>query len=140
MESLLVATVLVATCARCRRPRRLNILWICADDHARYVIGAYGNRRVHTPNLDRLAGGGMRFDRAFCNSPVCTASRDSFITGRYPRTIGVTQLNTPLPESETTLAHVLKRAGYDTGAIGKMHFNSHAHLRFRPPPRSRHVR
>ena len=105
-------------------PRRLNVLWICADDHAAYVIGAYGNRRVHTPNLDRLAAGGMRFDRAFCSSPVCTASRDSFITGRYPRTIGVTELRTPLPESETTLAHVLKRAGYDTAAIGKMHFNS----------------
>jgi arylsulfatase A-like enzyme/zinc transporter ZupT len=107
-------------------PRRLNVLWICADDHAAYVIGAYGNRRVHTPNLDRLAAGGMRFDRAFCSSPVCTASRDSFITGRYPRTIGVTKLNTPLPQGETTLANALKDAGYDTAAIGKMHFNSNA--------------
>lgn len=105
-------------------PRPLNVLWICADDHAAYVIGAYGNHQVHTPNLDRLAAGGMRFDRAFCSSPVCTAARDSFITGRYPRTIGVTELSTPLPESERTLAHVLKRAGYDTAAIGKMHFNS----------------
>jgi choline-sulfatase len=66
----------------------------------------------------------MRFDRAFCNSPFCTASRDSFITGRYPRTIGVTQVTTPLPESERTLAQMLKAAGYDTAAIGKMHFNS----------------
>jgi choline-sulfatase len=105
-------------------PRRLNVLWICGDDHAAYVLGAYGNRQVHTPNLDRLAASGMRFDRAFCNSPICTASRDSFITGRYPRTVGVTQLRTPLPEGETTLAHVLRAAGYDTGAIGKMHFNS----------------
>ena len=122
--SLLVATVLVQSAPGAAAPRRLNILWICADDHAPYVIGTYGNQRVHTPNIDRLAGGGIRFDRAYCSSPVCTASRDSFITGRYPRTIGVTQLNTPLPESETTLAQVLKRAGYDTGAIGKMHFNS----------------
>ena len=105
-------------------PRRLNVLWICADDHAAYVIGAYGNHRARTPNIDRLAAGGIRFDRAFCSSPVCTAARDSFITGRYPRTIGVTQLQTPLPEREQTLAHVLKQAGYDTGAIGKMHFNS----------------
>jgi arylsulfatase A-like enzyme len=105
-------------------PRRLNVLWICADDHAAYVIGAYGNHRAHTPNLDRLAASGIRFDRAFCSSPVCTAARDSFITGRYPRTIGVTQLRTPLPESEQTLAHVLKRGGYETAAIGKMHFNS----------------
>lgn len=103
---------------------RLNVLWICADDHAPYVMGAYANRRARTPNLDRLASGGMRFDRAFCNSPVCTASRQSFITGRYPRTVGVTQLSTPLPAGDVTLADMLKRAGYQTAAFGKMHFNS----------------
>lgn len=101
-----------------------NILWICGDDHAPYVIGAYGNAQVRTPNLDKMAAQGMRFDRAYCNSPVCTASRQSFLTGRYPRTIGVTQLKTPLSDREVTLAEVLKKANYDTGAIGKMHFNS----------------
>ena len=104
--------------------RRPNVVWICADDHAPYVMGAYGNRVVRTPNLDRLAGQGVRFDRAYCNSPVCTASRQSFLTGRYPRTIGVTQLATLLPRSEVTLAEMLKDAGYATAAIGKMHFNS----------------
>src|SRR5690349_3886517 len=93
---------------------RPNVLWICADDHAAYVTGAYGNRIVRTPNLDRLAASGVRFDSAYCNSPVCTASRQSFLTGRYPRTIGVTKLSTPLPESEITLADALKAAGYDT--------------------------
>jgi choline-sulfatase len=105
-------------------PKRLNVLWICADDHAPYVLGAYGNHLAQTPNLDRLAAGGMRFDRAFCNSPVCTASRQSFITGRYPRTLGVTQLSTPLPANDTTLANLLAKAGYETAAFGKMHFNS----------------
>ena len=104
--------------------RRPNVLWISADDHAPYVMGAYGNRVVRTPNLDRLASQGVRFDRAYCNSPVCTASRQSLLTGRYPRTIGVTQLRTPLPRAEVTLAEMLKEAGYATGAIGKMHFNS----------------
>jgi choline-sulfatase len=97
---------------------------MCADDLAAHAIGAYGNPRVRTPHIDALAAQGMRFDRAFCNSPVCTASRQSFLTGRYPRTIGVTALKTPLPEAETTLAELLKAAGYDTAAIGKMHFNS----------------
>jgi choline-sulfatase len=73
------------------------VLWVCADDHAAYVTGAYGNKQVRTPNLDRLAASGMRFDRAYCNSPVCTASRQSFLTGRYPRSVGDTLLKPPLP-------------------------------------------
>jgi choline-sulfatase len=101
-----------------------NILWIVGDDMAAYVLGAYGNPQVRTPNLDRLAAQGMLFKNAFCNSPVCTASRQSFLTGRYPRSIGVTQLRTPLPEVELTLAEILHDHGYETGAIGKMHFNS----------------
>jgi choline-sulfatase len=105
-------------------PTRPNVLWICADDHAPYVCGAYGNTVVRTPNLDRLASEGIRFDRAFCNSPVCTASRQSFLTGRYPRSLGVTLLQTPLPDGTPTLARMLRAAGYDTAAIGKMHFNS----------------
>lgn len=105
-------------------PSRLNILWICADDLAAYALGAYGNAQARTPNVDRLAADGIRFDRAYCNSPVCTASRQSFLTGRYPRTLGVTQLKTALPESQTTLAEMLAPAGYRTAAIGKMHFNS----------------
>src|SRR6266567_4396051 len=102
----LTTTALLLACgpACADAPKPPNILWICADDHAAYVCGAYGNKIVRTPNLDRLAAGGMRFDRAYCNSPVCTASRQSFLTGRYPRTIGVTQLQTALPEGEPTLA------------------------------------
>ena len=101
-----------------------NVLLICADDLAAYAVGAYGNATIRTPNIDRLAAGGMLFRRAYCNSPVCTASRQSFLTGRYPRTIGVTQLATPLPEEETTLAELLSNAGYATAALGKMHFNA----------------
>ena len=105
-------------------PSRPNVLWICGDDLAAYTLGAYGDRLAHTPNIDRLAAEGIRFDRAYCNSPVCTASRQSFLTGRYPRSVGVTQLKTALPEGETTLAEMLAAAGYRTAAIGKMHFNS----------------
>ena len=120
----LMAGLILAPSLAPAAERRPNILWIIADDHAPYVCGAYGNHKVRTPNLDRLASEGMRFDRAYCNAPVCTASRQSFLTGRYPRTIGVTQLQTALPDTETALATLLKSAGYDTAAIGKMHFNS----------------
>src|SRR5262249_10250803 len=105
-------------------PRKPNVVFIIADDLAAYAVGAYGNQQVRTPNIDRMAAQGVRFDRAFCNSPVCTASRQSFLTGRYPRTIGVTQLRTALPATENTLAKMLAKAGYATAAIGKMHFNS----------------
>ncbi|REK08451.1 MAG: DUF4976 domain-containing protein [Planctomycetota bacterium] len=110
--------------AAVRRGQPPNVLVICSDDHAAYVTGAYDNDQVRTPNIDRLAAGGIRFLRAYCNAPVCTASRQSFLTGRYPRTIGVTLLQTPLPESEVTMAETLRLAGFDTASIGKMHFNS----------------
>lgn len=122
--SLAVFVLALLAPGRLHAAQRPNVLLICADDHAPYIMGAYGNKKVRTPNLDRLATEGIRFDRAYCNSPVCTASRQSFLTGRYPRTIGVTQLRTPLPESEVTLAEMLRDAGYRTAAIGKMHFNS----------------
>lgn len=121
--SLLVVFAL-AQYGRADAPRKLNVLFIVADDHAAYVCGAYGNKQVRTPNLDRLAQQGMRFDRAYCQCPMCTPSRQSFFTGRYPRTIGVTQLRTALPPESVTLATLLRDAGYHTAAIGKMHFNS----------------
>lgn len=101
-----------------------NVLWLISDDHAAYVAACYGNSVVKTPHLDRLAESGVRFDRAYCNSPVCSASRAAFITGMYPRTVGVTVLSTPLPASAVTLGEVLKDAGYDTAWYGKTHFNS----------------
>lgn len=122
--AFIAALFAIASPVLAAEPPRPNVLWICADDLAAYCLGAYGNSLARTPNIDRLTAEGVRFDRAYCNSPVCTASRQSFLTGRYPRTIGVIQLKTALPESETTLAEMLSTAGYRTAAIGKMHFNS----------------
>ena len=127
MRSALVAlclTIFLGAEARAADASRPNVLWICSDDHAAYVTGCYGNELVRTPNIDRLAAGAMRFDRAYCNSPICSASRQSFLTGRYPRTVGVTLLTTPLPESESTIADLLAQAGYETASFGKMHFNN----------------
>jgi choline-sulfatase len=103
-------------------PRRPNILWICADDYAAAVCGAYGDRTVRTPNLDRLAREGIRFDRAFYNCPLSTPSRQAFWTGRYPRAIGVTLSPTPLPAAEVTLPALLRAAGYRVAAFGKTYY------------------
>ena len=63
-----------------------NILWICSDQQRFDSLGCYGNPFVETPNLDRLAQEGILFEHAYSQSPVCTPSRASFLTGRYPRT------------------------------------------------------
>jgi choline-sulfatase len=102
---------------------RPNFLFLIADDHAGYVLGAHGDKLARTPNLDRLASQGTRFANHFCNSPVCTPSRQSLLTGQLPHMAGVTRLATPLSESKTTLAKRFKQAGYATGVFGKMHFN-----------------
>ncbi len=101
-----------------------NLLFIMGDDHSIGVFGAYGNAVIRTPNLDRLAAQGARFERAYVNSPFCTPSRQSLITGKLPHAVGVTLLPTPLSEDQTTIAEHLKRFGFRTGAVGKMHFNS----------------
>ncbi len=109
---------------------RPNLLILIGDDHAGGTLGIDGDPRRATPRLDALARDGVRFDRAYCNSPLCTPSRQSLITGKLPHVVGVTKLTTPLPDSTRTLGHVLAEAGYDTGAIGKMHFNNAGHHGF----------
>jgi len=103
--------------------RKPNFLFILADDHAGYVLGCDGNREARTPNLDRLASEGVRFAAHHCNSPVCTPSRQSFLTGQMPHAAGVTVLATPLALDKPTLAKQFKKAGYQTAVFGKMHFN-----------------
>src|ERR671939_324526 len=89
-----------------------NILILIGDDHAGGTLGIDGDPRRATPNLDRLARQGVRFDRAYCNAPVCTPSRQSFITGRLPHAVGVTRLPTPLPGEAVTLGDWLHGLGY----------------------------
>ena len=105
------------------KDRKPNFLFLISDDHAGYVLGCDGNTRVRTPHLDRLAAEGVRFASHYCNSPVCTPSRQSFFTGQLPHAVSVTVLSTPLSDSKPTLAKQLKGAGYATGLFGKMHFN-----------------
>lgn len=101
-----------------------NVLFIISDDLANHAVACYGNKSIRTPNIDRLAKIGVRFENAYANSPMCTPSRACMMTGRYPHAAGVTLLHTPLPDSTYTLAEHLKKAGFATGAFGKTHFNS----------------
>jgi arylsulfatase len=101
---------------------RPNILWYCTDQQRFDTIGALGNRHVHTPNLDQLVRDGVAFTHAYCQSPICTPSRASFLTGRYPSTIGInTNGNSTFPAHERLVTRRLADTGYDAGLVGKLH-------------------
>ena len=101
---------------------RPNVLWYCADQMRFDAIGALGNPYVHTPNLDRLVAAGVAFRSAYCQSPVCTPSRASFLTGKYPSTIHVnTNGNAYFPQHEPLVTRRLADAGYHCGLVGKLH-------------------
>jgi choline-sulfatase len=123
----MMAALASAASVRGDSGRKPNLLYLIADDHAGYVLGADGNKLARTPNIDRLASQGTRFARNHCNSPVCTPSRQSFFTGQMPCSAGVTVLSTPLSEEKPTIAKQLRQVGYSTGVFGKMHFNRASH-------------
>lgn len=100
----------------------LNLLFLCSDQHQRECSGCYGSREVQTPHLDEIAQSATRFDRVYCQAPVCVPSRGSIVTGIYPHKHGAKILDDPLPKSARTIGHFFRERGYVTGAIGKMHF------------------
>jgi len=101
-----------------------NILWICTDQQRFDSLGCYGNSFVKTPNIDKLAQNGFQFNNAFCQSPVCTPSRASFLTGRYPRTTRCRENGQEIPEDETLIPKILRdEAGYYSGLSGKLHLS-----------------
>ncbi|HUU99021.1 MAG TPA: sulfatase-like hydrolase/transferase [Phycisphaerae bacterium] len=103
---------------------RPNILWICTDSQRWDTLGCYGNPLVHTPHLDALAEEGIVFEQCFAQSPVCTPSRASFLTGRYPRTTRVRQNGQVMPKDEVLITHLLAEAGYTCGLSGKLHISA----------------
>ena len=99
-----------------------NILLIMADQLAPQFTGAYGHPLVKTPHLDALAARGMRFDAAYCNSPLCAPSRFSFMSGQLISRIAAYDNASEFPAAVPTFAHYLKLMGYRTCLSGKMHF------------------
>lgn len=113
--------------------RRPNVVILYTDDQGTLDAGCYGSKDLQTPNIDRIAASGVRFTQAYAHT-VCCPSRAALLTGRHPQRSGVnswTQGNMKGPDGlnmnleETTIAEVLKRAGYRTGLFGKWHVGSH---------------
>jgi len=108
-----------------------NIIFILADDLGWAELECYGNKFNETPNLDKLAGEGMRFTEAYAAAPVCSPYRAALMTGQYPARVGITDYLRPndarhLSTDYVTIAETLKRAGYTTGIIGKWHLTGYA--------------
>ncbi len=104
---------------------RPNIVLCMADDHGWADAGYQGHAFVRTPHLDAMARDGLRFDRWYAASPVCSPTRASCLTGRHPSRIGIPSANSGhLRSQEITLAEVLRREGYATGHFGKWHLGT----------------
>ena len=100
---------------------RPNIVIIMADQLRADALGCAGNAIIRAPNIDRLAAEGVRFDRAFCQGPLCMPARWSLLTGRYVRDHGVFENDWDMTQDIPNLAQHLQQAGYYTSCIGKMH-------------------
>ncbi len=98
-----------------------NILFIMSDDHASHAMSCYGSKINKTPNLDRIAINGMRFDNCFCTNSICTPSRAAILTGTYNHINEVTTLDTHMDNRLQTFPKLLQENGYQTGMFGKWH-------------------
>ncbi len=109
-----------------RTHQRPNFIIILADDLGYGDLGCYGSRTIRTPNLDKMAQQGVRFTSFYAGAPLCSPTRASLLTGRYPVRAGVPNVlfpteKTGLPPEEITFAELLKPLGYATGCVGKWH-------------------
>jgi arylsulfatase A-like enzyme len=127
---ILLAALLAGTSARPAQAagdKKPNILLVVADDLGYGDLGCYGCRDIRTPNIDRLAAQGVRLTDFYASAPVCSPTRASLLTGRYPQRAGFDwviryhEKDRGLPAAETSVARLLKQHGYATGLFGKWH-------------------
>ncbi len=107
-----------------RGGERPNIMFIMSDDHAAQAMSCYGSKINKTPNLDRIAHEGMRFDNCFCTNSICTPSRATILTGKYSHKNGCLTLSNKFDGSQQTFPKLLQAAGYHTAIIGKWHLTT----------------
>ena len=104
--------------------QRPNILFIFTDDHASHAMSCYGSKVNETPNLDRIAREGMRFDNCFCTNSICGPSRAVILTGKHSHLNGFKQNGNKFDGSQQTFPKLLRKQGYQTAIVGKWHLAS----------------
>jgi arylsulfatase A-like enzyme len=124
MVRVCVAGVFVLCLGGAVLASRPNIILVMADDQGWGDMAYNGHPLLKTPNFDKAAATGLRFDRFYAAAPVCSPTRASVLTGRHPNRSGVFKWGYPLRPQESTLAEVLKTAGYSTAHFGKWHLGS----------------
>lgn len=123
LAAVLGAGLVSAAPAPAASPARPNVLSIMADDHAAHAVSAYGSKVNQTPQIDRLARGGLKLNNCFVVNAVGTPSRAAILTGKYRHLNGMPVFNR-FDGSQPTVAKYLQGAGYYTGMIGKWHLFS----------------
>jgi len=125
IASLAVSGCESATHFSASKPRkRPNILFIMSDDHAAPAISCYGGKLNKTPNIDRIANEGIRFNNCFCTNSICTPSRATILTGKYSHKNGCLTLSDRFDGTQQTFPKLLQKAGYYTAMIGKWHLKT----------------
>ena len=107
------------------RPKRPNILYIMTDDHAAHAMSCYHSRINKTPNLDRIANEGIRFDHCYVTNSICAPCRAVVLTGKHSHINGVIDNGKTFDGSQQTFPKLLRKAGYQTAMLGKWHLKSH---------------
>lgn len=125
LSLIMIALALSGRISEANADARPNIVLLLADDLGYGDLSCFGSPAVRTLHLDKLAAEGMRFSRFYAGSAVCSPTRASVLTGQYPLRFDITKhfndVNRWLPESATTVAELLKEAGYNTAHVGKWH-------------------
>jgi arylsulfatase len=132
MKRAIAISLLAAACA-VHAQGRPNVVIFIGDDISADDFGCYGHPTIKTPNVDQLAGRGVRFSNAYLTAPSCSPSRTSLITGRYPHSTGGPELHmkkNPHLAGLPQFPHELRKAGYYTALAGKAHFNGDARESF----------
>jgi len=111
--------------------KEMNVLFIITDQQRADHLSCYGNQVLQTPNIDKIADDGVRFNNAYCANPMCMPNRASLLTGLYPNAHGVRSNGINLPKDIPTITDTLRDRGWYTKAVGKMH------LQFNFPPYKR---
>ena len=121
---LFVVPWLISACTGGAKNGQPNIILIMSDDHARQAISAYSKNLIQTPNIDRLAAEGIKFENAFVTNSICAPSRAVILTGKYSHLNGLRDNRDVFDQNQTTFPALLRQAGYYTAIVGKWHLKS----------------